>query len=88
MKKLTALLLAAAMALALAACGGGDAPMTKDEMLEQAVALDNIKFNNDFFNNIVNAKEQYSGKIMITANSSWSAVLTIARPLNALLLLR
>ena len=53
MKKLTAISLAAVLALSLAACGGGDnnggsselpeeAPMTEEEMLAEAVSIEDI----------------------------------------------
>ena len=78
MKRLIALLLAAVLALSLAACGGGDTTsdesgdttggesnsMTKEEMLEVAVVADEVEIGNAIYENIVNAKQAYCGKVL------------------------
>ena len=79
MKRLIALLLAAVLALSLAACGGGgdttsdesgdttggeSNSMTKEEMLEVAVVADEVEIGNAIYENIVNAKQAYCGKVL------------------------
>ena len=73
MKKLLALILAAALALALVACGGdsgaGDTNtpsggMTKEEMLEQATECDAAKIAGETANNIARATQTYCGKTL------------------------
>ena len=67
MKKLLALMLAAALALSLVACGGGggtgdNKTLTKEEMIESAGLLRIDKIDSDNKDNIVNEKEKYMGK--------------------------
>ena len=79
MKRLIALLLAAGLVLSLAACGGGgdttsdesgdttggeSNSMTKEEMLEVAVVADEVEIGNAIYENIVNAKQAYCGKVL------------------------
>lgn len=79
MKRLIALLLAAVLVLSLAACGGGgdttsdesgdttggeSNSMTKEEMLEVAVVADEVEIGNAIYENIVNAKQAYCGKVL------------------------
>ena len=75
MKKLLALMLAAALALSLVACGGGggagdnntseETTMTKEEMLEQAIECDTITISSDTTSNIVRATQTYCEKILL-----------------------
>ena len=66
MKKIWALALAAAMALSLAACGGGNSSMTKEEMLESASALNCASLQTSYSENKVDAEDNYVGKIYKT----------------------
>lgn len=71
MKKLLALMLAAALALSLVSCGGsggssGDASngvMTKEEMLEAATECNFLSIQSDSKENTVRAEEKYCGKV-------------------------
>lgn len=65
MKRTIALFLTLLMALALCACGGGDTPPTKEELLENAETVDIDRLGKDFKTNVVNAKEKYVGKPFI-----------------------
>ncbi len=64
-KNLLALLLALVMILSLAACGGEDAPPTKEELLETAEEVTVYRLEKDFYDNIVAAKENYVGKSFV-----------------------
>lgn len=66
MRKTLALFLTVALMLSLAACGGngGTASMTKEEMLEVAEVADEVEIGNALFDNIVNAKQTYCGKVL------------------------
>lgn len=79
MKRLIALLLAVALSLSLAACGGGgdttsdgsgdttgdeSSSMSKEEMLEVATIADEIEMGNALVENIPNAKKTYCGKVL------------------------
>lgn len=74
MKKLLALILAAALALSLVACGGdsgtgdtntpsGGADSAKEEMLSNASACDFIDIQSAYNDNKVNAQDTYVGKV-------------------------
>ncbi len=65
MKRTLVLFLALLMALSLCACGGGDTPPTKEEMLENAEALTIDRLVKDFRGNIVAAKDTYVGKTFV-----------------------
>ena len=79
MKRTISLLLALVLCLSLCACGGSnsDTPeateatapeikvMTKEEMLEQAVAVDQTAINNVSFENIVKAKSLYCNAVLL-----------------------
>lgn len=65
MKRTLALLLALLMPLSLCACGGGDTPPTKEEMLEIAETVYIGTLAKDFYNNVVAAKDKYAGKSVI-----------------------
>lgn len=80
MKKLFALMLAAALALSLTACGGGTGDgsisgsgegstpgggMTKEEMLEQAIECSEDTINDDTLDNMARAKQTYCGKTLL-----------------------
>lgn len=72
MKKILALMLAAALALSLVACGGGggtgdNKTLTKEEMIESAGLLRIDKIDSDTKDNIVNAKEKYIGNCYETS---------------------
>lgn len=62
MKKIWALILAAALMLSLAACGR-DNSVTKEEMLETATKLDCASLQTSYSENTVNAEETYVGNI-------------------------
>ena len=70
MKKILQLILAATLMLSLAACGGkgttsnGSNTMSKEEMLEAAEVAEEVEMYNALFENIVNAKQTYCGKIL------------------------
>lgn len=70
MKKILQLILAATLMLSLAACGGkgttsnGSNTMSKEEMLEVAEVAEEVEMYNALFENIVNAKQTYCGKIL------------------------
>ena len=72
MKKILALILSAMFMVSLVACGnGGDSiggtessSMTKEEMLEQAEVAEEFEMNNALFENVVNAKQTYCGKVL------------------------
>lgn len=83
MKRLIALLLAVALSLSLAACGGGgdttsdgsgdttgdeSSSMSKEEMLEVATIADEIEIGNALVENIANAKKTYCGKVLEVAS--------------------
>lgn len=65
MKRTLALFLALLMALFLCACGGGDTPLTKEELLENAETIYLNRLEEDFQNNIIAAKDKYVGKPVI-----------------------
>ena len=65
MKKIWALVLAAVLTLALAACGSESGPMTKEEMLEAAAECDVSEILSACGDNKVNAEETYCGKICL-----------------------
>ncbi len=75
MKKLLALMLAAALALSLTACGGDtfsespsevpSAPPTKEEMLQTAEHTTMESLNGAIFDNVVRAEDDYVGKAFI-----------------------
>ncbi len=65
MKRTLALFLALLMALGLCACGGGDTPPTKEEMLENAETVTIDRLGEDFGNNIIAAKDTYVGKTFV-----------------------
>ena len=81
MKKLLALILAAALALSLVACGGGsgagdtntpsggDTTPTKEEMLEGAETTTIADIYNSVEANKVNANETYMGNIYVISGS-------------------
>ena len=60
MKRLIALILAAALALSLAACGSSTP--TKDEMLENAQEVDFKEYAIQYAENSATLKEQYGGQ--------------------------
>ena len=70
MKKILQMILAATLMLSLAACGdkgttsNGSNTMSKEEMLEVAEAAEEVEMYNALFENIVNAKQTYCGKIL------------------------
>ena len=69
MKKLTAFLLAAILALSLTACGGGESAaggsdMTEEEMLEAAENIDTSYLARDTYENAAKAQETYCGHIL------------------------
>ena len=70
MKKILQLILAATLMLSLAACGGkgttsnGSNTMSKEEMLEAAEVAEEVEMYHALFENIVNAKQTYCGKIL------------------------
>lgn len=61
-KKALSLLLAAAVALSLAGCGGSGGSMTKEELLEDAGTITLDRLAREYTANSVNAKEEYTGK--------------------------
>lgn len=62
MKRLIALILAAALALSLAACGSSTP--TKDEMLENAQEVDFKEYAIQYAENSATLKEQYGGQLV------------------------
>ena len=60
MKKLITLLLAAALMLSLAACGGGGTP-SKTDLLENAVEVDLKEYSIAFTENSAAVKKEYGG---------------------------
>lgn len=78
MKKISAIILSAIMALSVCACGGGAKPaettveetvieetaVSIEEMLKEAKEVDAIDINNDTFDNIVNAKQKYCNTVL------------------------
>lgn len=65
MKRTLALFLVLLMALSLCACGGGDTPLTKEELLENAGTVTINRLGEDFRNNVIAAKDTYVGKAFI-----------------------
>lgn len=60
MKKLLALMLAAALALSLVACGGNKTP-TKEDLLEDAVEVDLKEYSIASVENSASVKKEYGG---------------------------
>ena len=64
MKRIVSFLLAGALVLSLAACGGKSNSMTKEEMLEVAEVVSVDEVSDAVNSNIVNAKQAYCGKVL------------------------
>lgn len=69
MKKILAMVCAVAACLSLVACGGSGtgtvkSKMSKEEMMTQAVEADATDINNESFENVARAKQNYCNKIL------------------------